>query len=101
MVCLQLLLELKKQTSSTNVAFPTGLMKAQLIVGRKRCQYFCFMGPCIILLLKICGDNESGLTLAIKTSVALVFRLGNYWDFLPFFHLGCKVSHWQQLSSDV
>lgn len=62
-------------------------MKAQLILGS---QYFCFMGPCIILLFKICGDNESGLTLAIKKSIAHFFRLGSYWDFLSFFTLGVK-----------
>lgn len=48
------------------------------------------MSPFIILLLKICWGNESGLTLAIKQSVALFFRLGSYWDFLPFFTLGGK-----------
>lgn len=89
-VCLQLLLELKKQANSSSVAFPTGLMKAQLILGSKGCQYLCFMGSCMILLLKICGGNESGLSLAITQSVALFFRLASYWDFLLFFTLGGK-----------
>lgn len=48
------------------------------------------MGSCMILLLKICGGNESGLSLAITQSVALFFRLASYWDFLLFFTLGGK-----------
>lgn len=62
------------------VAFPTELMKAQLIFGSKRCPYLYFVAPYMILLLNVFRGSESRLILAVKQNVASFFGLRSCLD---------------------
>lgn len=62
------------------MAFPTELMKAQLIFGSKGCPYLYFVAPYMILLLNVFRGSESRLILAVKQNVASFFGLRSCLD---------------------
>lgn len=70
------------------MAFHTELIKAQLILGSKRCP--CFVAPCMILLLNIFRGSESRLILAVKQNMASFFRAKELLGFKPTISYHCQ-----------